>query len=62
MNDESRADALLVLVNFQCECLEMAKENWSEDQLHMLERLFTAVARGIPYDYEEDFKEEEING
>ena len=35
------------------DCIEMAKENWCQSQVEMLERLFHAVGTGKPYNYED---------
>ena len=48
--------AFNMLSRFIGECAEMAEKNWTEPQIHMLERLFGAVLSGVEY---ADWKKEE---
>ena len=59
-DDELYEKAGGLLASFIGQCVSMAEENWCPSQVDMLERLFGAVLKGVPYDeWEPDERNEE---
>ena len=57
--EESYKKADSTLLSFICDCGNMAEENWCPSQVDMLERLFGAVLKGVPYaEWEPDAESE----
>lgn len=59
-DNELYKNAEALLATFIVQCGTMAEENWCPSQVDMLERLFGAVLKGVPYDeWEPDERNEE---